>query len=482
MATNKDELFAAKQSFKFDRKEFTEEIEDKCRGSENNFNQKLQALDDEMKKLRSKNDSLESKLSDLSRRPSVNTVEENSKELTEKLAALERKLENFEGKHKQGMAKMMSQNQENGFHGSIFQSEIKKEKDCKFKAFCATVENEYQMSEFIEKVKVTTMTPQKPTHVIWSYKAAGGEHQDADDNNERGASEKILEIINQKQLNNVAVVVCRWYGGEHIGPIRWQLMEDCTLECLAVGGYIESRNPTNNDTRNQNVNKKTMYITDSTAAKVDIHRMIPGRNGHRDQAPTLDAVQRKLKTISPSYKRVIIQSGINDLEICANSVVEKKITAVLEIAKTHLPQSEIYMTSIVNRDGSANTIEINRFIEAQTRKYHCKHIDTTKLGGKKDCFRDRKHPNERGTAEIVLKIKEAIGLKRNGFPQKPPVQQPLQATSMPWHPNPGTWFPHNQVTPQMNMFNMHHTMMPRPMMPRPHIPPQHAWGMIPRWN
>lgn len=224
-----------------------------------------------------------------------------------------------------------------------------------------------------------------------------------------------------------------------------------------------------------------MYITDSTAARVDVRRMIPGRNGHMDQAPTLDAVQRKIKNLSPTYKKVVIQSGINDLDVSPNSVVEKKITAIFDAAKTHLPQTDVYMTSIINKEGSPASAAINQYIQAQTYKYKYKYIDTSKISGKADCFRDRKHPNDKGTAEIVKSIKEAIGLKRSG---------PYNRIAQPYHGSQTKdMYGMNHVgTNNLNniMVQPPHRMPPYMMFPSHMPPPQKtppgfAWGMNPHW-
>ncbi len=165
-------------------------------------------------------------------------------------------------------------------------------------------------------------------------------------------------------------------------------------------------------------NVKTLYIGDSTASSVDIYRMIPGKVGNRETAFGLDTVIRKLKNTNPSYKKIIIQSGINDIRRYANSVVKKKITKVFETAKNYLPQSEIFMTSIIGRESSTALLDINDFIKAQSMKFKYKYVNTSHLIGKAEMYRDPLHPNNAGVGQIVKQIKEAIGLhktNRSGY-------------------------------------------------------------------
>ena len=194
--------------------------------------------------------------------------------------------------------------------------------------------------------------------------------------------------------------------------------------------------------------------------------------GERSTAYGLDTVQRKLKAMGPTYKRVIIQCGINDMENNAKSVVERKISAVFETAKQFLPKSEIFITSIINRDGTAALQEINSFIQAQAHRFQYKYIDTSNLSGRPDLFRDRKHPNERCTGQIVSKIKEAIGLRRSGGGYRHMEMNNRQRDMNNNLRQPQMPYP---VMPQQ-------PQMPIPMM-RPQQPdPRFQWGISPRWN
>lgn len=49
---------------------------------------------------------------------------------------------------------------------------------------------------------------------------------------EAGAGLMILEIMRQKRVENLCVVVTRWYGGVHLGADRFKHVRDATVEIL----------------------------------------------------------------------------------------------------------------------------------------------------------------------------------------------------------------------------------------------------------
>ena len=318
LITCKDELFSAKQNFKFDKRSFTEETDDKLIAAEGRMIKRLEDLETELKKYQSKTDSNESKVNNLIKdhgQLNVSVAELTLKQQAKSDDVVEKTVES-----------LVSSNMKNNKDINVFQSTSKSEKDSTFQAFAAKVKDDHDVFAFIDKVKAKFSSDTKqPSHIIWAYKI--GSRQDAEDDKEAGASERILDIINGSRLNNVAVVMCRWFGGTHIWDDRWKIMEQCTIEVLTAAGLIQ--NPGNQQSAapiSMSSSPKTMYLADSTGQKVMVRRMIPGANSVADRASTLDAVQRKLKSLSPAYQRVIVQSGVNDMENCALSVMKDKIT------------------------------------------------------------------------------------------------------------------------------------------------------------
>ncbi|KAJ8307585.1 hypothetical protein KUTeg_014861 [Tegillarca granosa] len=58
-------------------------------------------------------------------------------------------------------------------------------------------------------------------------------HQGYNDDGEHGAGRKLLEYLTRNNYVNVGIVVTRWYGGKHIGPKRFNLMEDALSQVVA---------------------------------------------------------------------------------------------------------------------------------------------------------------------------------------------------------------------------------------------------------
>ncbi|KAK3089190.1 hypothetical protein FSP39_001618 [Pinctada imbricata] len=52
------------------------------------------------------------------------------------------------------------------------------------------------------------------------------------DDSEFGAGKRLLSILRQKNVKNIAVVVSRWYGGRQIGPKRFDMMEKILFDVL----------------------------------------------------------------------------------------------------------------------------------------------------------------------------------------------------------------------------------------------------------
>ncbi|TIB70111.1 hypothetical protein E3P77_00027 [Wallemia ichthyophaga] len=82
-----------------------------------------------------------------------------------------------------------------------------------------------------------------PSHSISAYRFVGlkskkiGLNQDDftvktayDDDGEKWAGKRILEVLEQTQTLDALIVVSRWYGGIMLGPVRFQHIKDLSLE------------------------------------------------------------------------------------------------------------------------------------------------------------------------------------------------------------------------------------------------------------
>ena len=93
-----------------------------------------------------------------------------------------------------------------------------------------------------ELTKIQKENP-KARHVVYAYRI-GVNSKSCDDKEPKGTGGRpILELLNKKHLNNIAIVVVRYYGGVQLGAGRLlrtylgsaiNVLEEC--EVVEIGG------------------------------------------------------------------------------------------------------------------------------------------------------------------------------------------------------------------------------------------------------
>lgn len=63
--------------------------------------------------------------------------------------------------------------------------------------------------------------------------------QDYDDDGESAAGARLLHVMQLMDVWNVLVVVSRWYGGIHLGPARFRLINDVGRDALVKSGLTQ---------------------------------------------------------------------------------------------------------------------------------------------------------------------------------------------------------------------------------------------------
>ena len=69
------------------------------------------------------------------------------------------------------------------------------------------------------------------THIPTAYIIKNGEGYQ--DDREHSASSKMLNVLKNNDIQNLAVFVVRYYGGIHLGPTRHQMIQDAIIEVIA---------------------------------------------------------------------------------------------------------------------------------------------------------------------------------------------------------------------------------------------------------
>ncbi|EER17693.1 conserved hypothetical protein [Perkinsus marinus ATCC 50983] len=125
------------------------------------------------------------------------------------------------------------------------------EKKSKFQAHLAFVESEEDVEVALNTLKQSHKIL-RATHNMYAYRfrmkdgsgkldksADLGYHQDHDSDGESGAGTKLQELLTLTGAEGVLVVVSRWYGGIHLGPLRFKLINRVARQILEDEGAID---------------------------------------------------------------------------------------------------------------------------------------------------------------------------------------------------------------------------------------------------
>ena len=76
----------------------------------------------------------------------------------------------------------------------------------------------------------------KASHVSWAYRytLAGRIIEMKSDGGESGAGNVILDVLRRSSSENVLVAVARWYGGKHLGGLRFRIYRKLSSEMLEI--------------------------------------------------------------------------------------------------------------------------------------------------------------------------------------------------------------------------------------------------------
>ncbi|KAI6249771.1 hypothetical protein HI914_01999 [Erysiphe necator] len=67
----------------------------------------------------------------------------------------------------------------------------------------------------------------------WRIHIGNSVNEDSNDDGEENGGQYLLDILRNKNINGVLLVVTRWYGGVLLGPDRWRLMSEVSCDCLS---------------------------------------------------------------------------------------------------------------------------------------------------------------------------------------------------------------------------------------------------------
>lgn len=130
----------------------------------------------------------------------------------------------------------------------IFSGEIISDRKSHFQPHLAAVHSQAQVGQVLRKLYENKKIA-NATHNMYAYRflPEGSAHvtQDCEDDGEDHAGGRMLHLLQILDVNNVMVVVTRWYGGIHLGPDRFKHINNAARQILDSCGYINPRQDNN---------------------------------------------------------------------------------------------------------------------------------------------------------------------------------------------------------------------------------------------
>ncbi|KAI9830032.1 MAG: hypothetical protein M1819_005862 [Sarea resinae] len=121
-------------------------------------------------------------------------------------------------------------------------SEVMSEKKSVFIAHCAPVESPTQAKQYLNHLLANDKKVAKASHNMTAWRIKGENEvifQDCDDDGETAAGGRLLHLMQLMDIWGVMVVVSRWYGGTHLGPDRFRIINSVARDAFVRGGYVK---------------------------------------------------------------------------------------------------------------------------------------------------------------------------------------------------------------------------------------------------
>lgn len=109
---------------------------------------------------------------------------------------------------------------------------LRQEKD-RFQAFSVPCNNPADVIRIVNQL-TDKHRLKKASHLSWALrqKCSDSIREMKNDGGEKGAGNCIMDIMRKKNSVNTLVLVARWYGGRHLGGLRFRIYRNLTAEIL----------------------------------------------------------------------------------------------------------------------------------------------------------------------------------------------------------------------------------------------------------
>lgn len=111
-----------------------------------------------------------------------------------------------------------------------------------FVARTAKVSSPEQAKHYVQHLLESDKKVRAATHNILAWRIKGENDvswQDCSDDGEAAAGGRLLHLMQLMDLWDRMVVVTRWYGGHHLGPKRFSLINQVARDAFVKAGYVE---------------------------------------------------------------------------------------------------------------------------------------------------------------------------------------------------------------------------------------------------
>jgi putative IMPACT (imprinted ancient) family translation regulator len=106
---------------------------------------------------------------------------------------------------------------------------------CRFRACGIRLSSEQDPAEALDEL-TRHYRMHKASHISWACRAErdGRMSELKSDGGENGAGNVILEVMRRSSSENTLIAVARWYGGKHLGGLRFRVYRKLTSEMLGM--------------------------------------------------------------------------------------------------------------------------------------------------------------------------------------------------------------------------------------------------------
>ncbi|KAI8992592.1 ribosomal protein S5 domain 2-type protein [Pilobolus umbonatus] len=139
----------------------------------------------------------------------------------------------------------------------IFSTEPLMDRKSTFIAHVARVTNVHEVKTVVGQL-LSNKKIAKATHNILAYRivmADGKILQDNDDDGETAAGSRLLHLMQILEVENVVLIVSRWFGGIHLGPDRFKDINNIGRTALENYGFIKDEKPKSKHNTKHNTSK-----------------------------------------------------------------------------------------------------------------------------------------------------------------------------------------------------------------------------------